>query len=64
MWGKGIALTDRVVYTHVNKLRGKIERDPSAPEIVLGVRGWLLKNLLPPAKPGAAAPKAPMPPKK
>jgi DNA-binding response OmpR family regulator len=39
VWGKGIALTDRVVYTHVNKLRAKIERDPASPEIVLGIRG-------------------------
>jgi two-component system alkaline phosphatase synthesis response regulator PhoP len=39
VWGKGIALTDRVVYTHVNKLRSKIEPNPSKPEIVVGVRG-------------------------
>jgi len=39
VWGKGIALTDRVVYTHVNKLRAKIEPDPSKPVIVVGVRG-------------------------
>ncbi len=39
VWGKGIALTDRVVYTHVNKLRAKIEPDPANPVIVIGVRG-------------------------
>jgi len=39
VWGKGIALTDRVVYTHVNKLRAKIEPNPSKPAIVVGVRG-------------------------
>ncbi|MBP1774170.1 MAG: two component transcriptional regulator, winged helix family [candidate division NC10 bacterium] len=39
VWGKGIALTDRVVYTHVNKLRAKIERDSAHPVIVIGVRG-------------------------
>jgi len=39
VWGKGIALTDRVVYTHVNKLRAKIEPDASRPVIVVGVRG-------------------------
>lgn len=39
VWGKGIALTDRVVYTHVNKLRSKIEPDPANPAIVVGVRG-------------------------
>jgi DNA-binding response OmpR family regulator len=39
VWGKGIALTDRVVYTHVNKLRAKIEPDPARPVIVIGVRG-------------------------
>jgi DNA-binding response OmpR family regulator len=38
-WGKGIALTDRVVYTHVNKLRAKIEPDPANPVIVVSVRG-------------------------
>ncbi|MCX6552824.1 MAG: response regulator transcription factor [Acidobacteria bacterium] len=38
-WGTGIALTDRVVYTHVNNLRAKIEPDPSEPVIVVGVRG-------------------------
>jgi len=39
VWGKGIALTDRVVYTHVNKLRAKIEPDPASPVIIVGVRG-------------------------
>jgi two-component system alkaline phosphatase synthesis response regulator PhoP len=39
VWGKGIALTDRVVYTHINKLRGKIERDPSNPKLITGIRG-------------------------
>ncbi len=39
VWGQGIALTDRVVYTHVNKLRAKIEPDPANPVIVVGVRG-------------------------
>jgi DNA-binding response OmpR family regulator len=38
-WEPGIALTDRVVYTHVNKLRAKIEPNPSEPVIVVGVRG-------------------------
>ena len=38
-WGTGIALTDRVVYTHVNKLRAKIEPNPAEPVIVVGVRG-------------------------
>jgi DNA-binding response OmpR family regulator len=39
VWGEGIALTDRVVYTHVNKLRAKIEPNPATPGIVVGVRG-------------------------
>jgi len=38
-WEPGIALTDRVVYTHVNKLRAKIEPNPADPVIVVGVRG-------------------------
>jgi two-component system response regulator RegX3 len=31
--------TDRVIYTHVNNLRAKMEPDPSTPQIVVGVRG-------------------------
>jgi len=32
-------LTDRVVYTHVNNLRHKLEDDPQAPRYLIGVRG-------------------------
>jgi DNA-binding response OmpR family regulator len=39
VWGRDIFLTDRVVYTHVNNLRAKVEHDPSHPRIVVGVRG-------------------------
>jgi DNA-binding response OmpR family regulator len=39
VWGQGTALSDRAVYTHVNKLRAKIEPDPASPVIVVGVRG-------------------------
>jgi DNA-binding response OmpR family regulator len=38
-WGRGIAITDRVVDTHVFNLRRKIEADPAAPRFLLGVRG-------------------------
>jgi DNA-binding response OmpR family regulator len=38
-WGKDVVLTDRVVYTHVNNLRSKIEDDPSKPKHLLSVRG-------------------------
>jgi DNA-binding response OmpR family regulator len=39
VWGADVFLTDRVIYTHVNNLRAKIESDPSTPQIVVGVRG-------------------------
>ena len=38
-WGRNMFLTDRVIYTHVNNLRQKIEIDPSHPTILVGVRG-------------------------
>jgi len=38
-WGENVILTDRVVYTHVNNLRGKIEEDPSDPKHLVSVRG-------------------------
>jgi len=34
-----VFLTDRVVYTHVNNLRAKIESDPACPTLIVGVRG-------------------------
>ncbi len=39
VWGESISLTDRVVYTHVNNLRGKVEKDPSRPQLLVSVRG-------------------------
>jgi DNA-binding response OmpR family regulator len=39
VWGDGIFVTDRVVDTHVVKLRRKIEPDPSAPRHIVSVRG-------------------------
>ncbi len=39
IWGKDVFLTDRVVYTHVNNLRGKIEQDPQNPKLLISVRG-------------------------
>lgn len=38
-WGRGIAITDRVVDTHVFNLRKKIEPFPSEPKFLIGVRG-------------------------
>ncbi len=38
VWGPDTFLTDRVVYTHVNNLRGKIERDPSNPSLIVSIR--------------------------
>ena len=39
VWGRDTFLTDRVLYTHVNNLRGKIEATPSEPRFLTGVRG-------------------------
>lgn len=38
-WGTDVFLTDRVVYTHVNNLRAKIEPDPKRPRHIVSVRG-------------------------
>jgi two-component system, OmpR family, alkaline phosphatase synthesis response regulator PhoP len=38
-WGNGLAITDRVVDTHVFNLRKKIEPVPSEPRYLVGVRG-------------------------
>jgi DNA-binding response OmpR family regulator len=38
-WGADVFLTDRVVYTHVNNLRAKIEPDPRQPRHIISVRG-------------------------
>ena len=39
VWGPDVYLTDRVVYTHVNNLRRKIEAYPPHPRHLLTVRG-------------------------
>ena len=39
VWGYQHAADTRLVNVHVQRLRGKIERDPEHPEIVLTVRG-------------------------
>ena len=39
VWGEGTAITPRVVDTHVANLRQKVERNPVAPEFIVGVRG-------------------------
>jgi len=39
VWGKDVFLTDRVIYTHVNNLRSKIEVNPSLPRHLVTVRG-------------------------
>ena len=39
VWGKDVFLTDRVIYTHVNNLRVKIEEDPSRPRHIVSLRG-------------------------
>jgi DNA-binding response OmpR family regulator len=39
VWGGDVFLTDRVIYTHVNNLRSKIEPDPRNPSLIVSVRG-------------------------
>ena len=39
VWGPDVFLSDRVIYTHINNLRRKIEIDPSRPALIVGVRG-------------------------
>ena len=39
VWGKDVFLTDRVIYTHVNNVRQKIEVDPAKPALLVSVRG-------------------------
>jgi DNA-binding response OmpR family regulator len=39
VWGKDVFLSDRVIYTHINNLRRKIEAKPDAPALIVGVRG-------------------------
>jgi DNA-binding response OmpR family regulator len=38
-WGRSTHVTDRVVDTHIVKLRRKIERDPEQPRLLVSVRG-------------------------
>ena len=38
VWGKDVFLSDRVIYTHLNNLRHKIEKDPHNPVFLKGVR--------------------------
>ena len=37
--GTDVFLTDRVIYTHVNNLRNKLEEDPRNPKFLISVRG-------------------------
>ena len=39
VWGRDAVLTDRVIYTHVNNLRNKLEENPQKPRFLIGVRG-------------------------
>ena len=39
VWGKDAFISDRVVYTHMNNLRKKIEADPQNPRHLITVRG-------------------------
>jgi DNA-binding response OmpR family regulator len=39
VWGPDVHLSERVIYTHINNLRAKIEPDPANPSLVISVRG-------------------------
>jgi DNA-binding response OmpR family regulator len=39
VWGHGVFVSDRVVDTHIVKLRRRIERDPASPKHIVSVRG-------------------------
>ena len=39
VWGDDVSVTDRVVDTHVVKLRRKIEVNPAEPRHIVSVRG-------------------------
>lgn len=39
VWGEGVFVTDRVVDTHIVKLRRKIEPNPAEPTHIISVRG-------------------------
>ena len=39
VWGRDVFVTDRVVDTHIVKLRRKLERDPAQPRHIVSVRG-------------------------
>jgi DNA-binding response OmpR family regulator len=39
VWGTDIFLTDRVIYTHMNNLRQKLEVNPGTPQLIVSVRG-------------------------
>ncbi len=39
VWGEEVFISDRVIYTHMNNLRKKIEADPQRPRHLITVRG-------------------------
>ncbi len=57
VWGYGHDGYEHTVNSHINRLRSKIERDPSHPDYVLTVWGvgYKFNDALGPARAGAAA---------
>ena len=39
VWGRNVFITNRVIYTHMNNLRRKVEPDPLSPSRIVTVRG-------------------------
>jgi DNA-binding response OmpR family regulator len=39
VWGRGVAITDRVVDNHIMNLRRKLEENPAAPRYLVSARG-------------------------
>lgn len=38
VWGRGFYVTERVVYTHINNLRSRLEDDPANPTLIVSRR--------------------------
>ena len=55
VWGYGHEGYEHTVNSHINRLRGKLERDPRRPDYILTVWGVGYKLADPPVRPGRAA---------
>jgi DNA-binding response OmpR family regulator len=44
VWGYGYDGFDHTVNSHINRLRGKIERDPAKPDDIQTLWGWAIQR--------------------